>query len=116
MHDLLTKSFTKCLYKNRYATQIADGVGALLMADMAHISGLVAAGAAADPFAHCDVVTTTTHKTLRGPRSGMIFGRRELMERIDFAVFPSLQGGPHNHQIAALAVALREAAQPEFKE
>jgi len=95
--------------------QIADSVGAILMVDMAHISGLVAGGVADSPFEYADVVTSTTHKTLRGPRSGMIFAKRQYMDAIDSAVFPSLQGGPHNHQIAALAVALKEAATPEFK-
>jgi len=94
----------------------ADSVGAILMVDMAHVSGLVAGGAAASPFEYADIVTSTTHKTLRGPRSGMIFGRRDLMDMIDSAVFPMLQGGPHNHQIGALAVALREASEPEFAE
>lgn len=93
---------------------IADSVGAKLMVDMAHISGLVAGKVADSPFPYADVVTTTTHKSLRGPRSGMIFARKEYMEAIDAAVFPSLQGGPHNHQIGALAVALREASSPEF--
>ena len=93
---------------------IADSVGAYLMVDMAHISGLVAGGVAKNPFDYADLVTSTTHKTLRGPRSGMIFAKRELMDKIDAAVFPSLQGGPHNHQIGALAVALLEAAQPKF--
>ena len=96
--------------------KIADSVGALLMVDMAHISGLVAGGVADSPFAYADVVTSTTHKTLRGPRSGMIFAKRQYMDAIDSAVFPSLQGGPHNHQIAALAVALKEAKAAEFKE
>jgi glycine hydroxymethyltransferase len=95
---------------------IADSVGALLMVDMAHISGLVAGGVAANPFEYADVVTSTTHKTLRGPRSGIIFAKCEYMDRINAAVFPSLQGGPHNHQIGALAVALKEASQPEFAE
>jgi len=95
--------------------EIADSVGAMFMVDMAHISGLVAGGVAQSPFEYADVVTTTTHKSLRGPRSGMIFGRRNLMPAIDAAVFPALQGGPHNHQIAALAVALKEADTPEFK-
>jgi len=95
--------------------EIADSVGALLMVDMAHISGLVAGGCAANPFEYADIVTSTTHKTLRGPRSGMIFAKRPFMEKIDSAVFPSLQGGPHNHQIAALAVALKEAKTPEFR-
>jgi glycine hydroxymethyltransferase len=93
---------------------IADEVGALLMVDMAHISGLVATGVAASPFEFADVVTSTTHKTLRGPRSGMIFARVPLMDAVNSAVFPSLQGGPHNHQIGALAVALLEASQPSF--
>lgn len=93
---------------------IADSVGALLMVDMAHISGLVAGKVADSPFRYADVVTSTTHKTLRGPRSGMIFARRQFMDDINAAVFPSLQGGPHNHQIAALAVAFKEASQPEF--
>jgi glycine hydroxymethyltransferase len=94
--------------------QIADSVGAHLMVDMAHISGLVAGKVVTNPFEYADVVTSTTHKTLRGPRSGMIFGKTEMMDRINQAVFPMLQGGPHNHQIAALAVALREASSPEF--
>lgn len=96
--------------------QIADRIGAYLMVDMAHISGLVAGGVAASPFEYADLVTSTTHKTLRGPRSGMIFAKIELMEKINQAVFPMLQGGPHNHQIAALAVALKEASTPEFVE
>ncbi|CAM9347662.1 unnamed protein product [Chrysoparadoxa australica] len=95
--------------------QIADSVGAYLMADMAHISGLVAAEQANNPFEHADVVTSTTHKTLRGPRSGMIFCKKHLQPAIDFAVFPCLQGGPHNHQIAALAIALKEADSDEFR-
>lgn len=92
------------------------GGGCRLLTDMAHISGLAAARACADPFEHSDVVTSTTHKSLRGPRAGVIFFRRELEERVNAAVFPALQGGPHNHQIAALAVALREAKSPEFAE
>lgn len=95
---------------------IADSVGAKLMVDMAHISGLVAGKVAESPFAYADVVTSTTHKTLRGPRSGMIIAKRELMDDINAAVFPSLQGGPHNHQIAALAVALKEASESSFAE
>mmetsp|Transcript_18922 Transcript_18922/g.31317 ORF Transcript_18922/g.31317 Transcript_18922/m.31317 type:complete len:518 (-) Transcript_18922:62-1615(-) len=94
--------------------RIADSVGALLMVDMAHVSGLVAAKCAKSPFKYADVVTSTTHKTLRGPRSGMIFARKEYMDRVNAAVFPSLQGGPHNHQIGALGVALKEAMSPEF--
>lgn len=95
---------------------IADSVGAYLMADMAHISGLVAAGIVASPFPYADVVTTTTHKSLRGPRGGMIFYRKHLETEINQAVFPGLQGGPHNHTISGLAVALKAAATPEFKE
>ena len=93
---------------------IADSVGAYLMADMAHISGLVATKQCNSPFEHCDVVTTTTHKSLRGPRSGMIFCKKPLEDAINSAVFPALQGGPHNHQIAALAVALKEASSDDF--
>lgn len=93
---------------------IADSVGAYLMVDMAHISGLVAGKVVANPFEYADLVTSTTHKTLRGPRSGMIFAKLDMMESINQAVFPMLQGGPHNHQIGALAVALREASSPEF--
>jgi len=101
--------------------EIADEVGALLLADIAHISGLVATGIHPSPFEHCDVVTTTTHKSLRGPRSGMIFFKYsekipDIKERIDMAVFPALQGGPHNHQIGALAVQLLEVNTPQFKE
>merc|ERR1711972_1224685 len=101
--------------------EIADEVGALLMADIAHISGLVATGLHPAPFAHCDVVTTTTHKSLRGPRAGMIFFKYQdkmpdIKERIDMAVFPGLQGGPHNHQIGALAVQLLEVSSDSFKQ
>ncbi len=96
--------------------EIADINKSYLLCDMAHISGLVAAQEFNDPFEYCDVVTTTTHKTLRGPRSGMIFFKKELEEMINFAVFPGLQGGPHNHQIAGVATQLLEAQQPEFKE
>merc|ERR1711990_1066009 len=101
--------------------EIADEVGAYLMADIAHISGLVATKQHPSPFAHCDVVTTTTHKSLRGPRAGMIFFKYsdkipDIKERIDMAVFPGLQGGPHNHQIGGLAAQLLEVNSPEFVE
>ncbi|CAB4378331.1 serine hydroxymethyltransferase [Rhizophagus irregularis] len=98
--------------------KIADKHGAYLMADIAHISGLVAGQEANNPFELCDVVTTTTHKTLRGPRAGLIFFRKkdELENRVNNAVFPSCQGGPHNNTIAAVAVALKHAASPEFKQ
>ncbi len=94
--------------------QIADEVGAYLLNDMAHISGLAAARECNDPFEHADVVTSTTHKSLRGPRAGVIFYRKAHEAAVNAAVFPALQGGPHNHQIGALAVALKEAAAPEF--
>merc|ERR1712100_763306 len=101
--------------------EIADEVGAILMADIAHISGLVATKQHPEPFSYCDVVTTTTHKSLRGPRAGMIFFKYsdkipDIKERIDMAVFPALQGGPHNHQIGALAAQLLEVNTPEFVE
>ena len=94
---------------------IADEVGAVLVADIAHISGLVAAGVHPSPVGIADVVTSTTHKTFRGPRGGMIFCKKQHAAAIDRAVFPGLQGGPHNHVTAAIAVAAREAATPEFK-
>ena len=94
---------------------ISDRVGCLLMADIAHISGLVVTGEMNNPFIYCDIVTSTTHKTLRGPRSGIIFSKKKYSKSIDDAVFPGLQGGPHNHQIAALAVQLKQVQLPEFK-
>ena len=96
--------------------EIADAVGAYLMVDMAHIAGLVAAGLHESPVPYADVVTTTTHKTLRGPRGGLILCKEELAAKIDKAVFPGTQGGPLMHIIAAKAVALGEALTPEFKE
>ena len=96
--------------------EIADEVGAYLMGDMAHIAGLVAAGLHPSPVPYADVVTTTTHKTLRGPRGGMILCKEEYAKQIDKAVFPGTQGGPLMHIIAAKAVALGEALTPEFKE
>jgi len=107
--------------------KVCDATGAYMMADIAHISGLVATGEQKSPFETCDIVTTTTHKSLRGPRAGMIFFRRGPMtddpngpqydyeDKINFSVFPSLQGGPHNHQIAGLCTQLKEVASPEFK-
>ncbi len=94
---------------------IAHEVGAYLMVDMAHIAGLVAAGLHPSPVPYADVVTTTTHKTLRGPRGGMILCKEELAKKIDSAIFPGSQGGPLEHIIAAKAVALGEALKPEFK-
>lgn len=96
--------------------QIADSVGAYLMVDMAHIAGLVAAGLHPNPCQYADVVTTTTHKTLRGPRGGMILCKAELAKKIDSAVFPGTQGGPLEHVIAGKAIMLQEALQKEFKE
>lgn len=110
--------------------KIADASKAYLLADMAHISGLVAAGVVPSPFEYADVVTTTTHKSLRGPRGAMIFYRKgkrgetkkgedilyDLDSKINFSVFPGLQGGPHNHTISGLACALKQAATPEFKQ
>lgn len=95
---------------------IADEVGAYLAADIAHVAGLVATGIYPSPVGIADVVTTTTHKTLRGPRGAIIMCKEELAEKIDKAVFPGLQGGPHNHTTAAIAVALKEASTEEFKE
>ena len=111
--------------------EIANLCGAYLMVDMAHISGLIAAGVIPSPFEHADIVTTTTHKSLRGPRGAMIFFRKgvrgvdaktgketlyDLEGPINFSVFPGHQGGPHNHTITALAVALKQAMTPEFKQ
>ncbi|MEI8121366.1 MAG: ribose 5-phosphate isomerase B [bacterium] len=96
--------------------EIADSVGALLMVDMAHIAGLIAAGIHPSPVPYADFVTTTTHKTLRGPRSGMVLCKAKYAQEIDKQVFPGLQGGPLMHTIAAKAVCFKEALQPEFKE
>ena len=93
---------------------IAKEAGALLLADISHIAGLVAAGEHPTPFGHADIVTTTTHKTLRGPRGGLIFAKPALRKKINSSVFPGSQGGPLMHQIAGKAVALREALAPEF--
>ena len=94
--------------------QIADSCGALMMTDMAHIAGLVAAGVHPSPVPHSDYVTTTTHKTLRGPRAGMVLCRSAYAKEVDKAVFPGVQGGPLVHVIAAKAVCLKEAAEPAF--
>ena len=95
--------------------QIADKVGAFFLVDMAHFAGLVAGGAHPSPVPHAHIVTTTTHKTLRGPRSGLILCRQQFAAAVDRAVFPGQQGGPLMHVVAAKAVAFREALQPEFK-
>jgi glycine hydroxymethyltransferase len=96
--------------------EIAREVGAYFLADTSHISGLIVAGAHPDPAPHADVIMTTTHKTLRGPRGAMILCKEEHAEAIDKAVFPALQGGPHENTIAGVAVALKEAATPEFRD
>jgi glycine hydroxymethyltransferase len=96
--------------------QIADASGALLLVDMAHFAGLVAAGVHPSPVPHCDIVTSTTHKSLRGPRSGMILSKAKFAAAIDKMVFPGMQGGPMVHIIAAKAVCFLEAAKPEFVE
>ena len=96
--------------------EIAHGVGAIFMVDMAHIAGLVAAGLHPSPVPYADIVTTTTHKTLRGPRGGLILCKEKYAKQIDKAIFPGVQGGPLMHVIAAKAVALGEALKPEFKE
>jgi len=121
--------YSRCLDYKRFR-EISDQNNAYLFADMAHISGLVAAGIIPSPFEYADVVSTTTHKTLRGPRAGVIFFRKgvrsvkangekvlyDLEARINQAVFPALQGGPHNHAIAAIATAMQQAQLPEFRD
>ncbi|KAF5899280.1 serine hydroxymethyltransferase, cytosolic-like, partial [Clarias magur] len=132
-HPKLIIAGTSCYSRNldySRLRKIADENGAYLLADMAHISGLIAAGVIPSPFGHCDIVSTTTHKTLRGCRAGIIFYRKgvrsvdaktgketlyNLESLINQAVFPGLQGGPHNHAIAGVAVALKQALTPEFK-
>jgi glycine hydroxymethyltransferase len=96
--------------------EVAREVGAIFMVDMAHFAGLVAAGVYPSPVPHADVVTTTTHKTLRGPRGGLILCKAEHAKAIDKAVFPGMQGGPLEHVIAAKAVALKEALHPSFRQ
>jgi glycine hydroxymethyltransferase len=96
--------------------EIAREVGAYFLADISHIAGLIVAGAHLDPAPHADVVMTTTHKTLRGPRGAMIMSKAEHAEAVDKAVFPGLQGGPHENTIAGIGVALKEAATPDFRE
>ena len=108
-------AYPRAIDFERFA-QIAHANGALLMVDMAHIAGLVAGGMHMSPVPYADIVTTTTHKTLRGPRGGIIMGREEFAKKINAAVFPGTQGGPLMHVIAAKAVCFREALQPEFKE
>ncbi len=103
-------------YDYKRFREIADINKSYLMADISHISGLVASGLLNNPFEFCDIVTTTTHKTLRGPRAALIFYKKELKSAIDFAVFPSSQGGPHNNTISAITTALKQVNTTEFKE
>lgn len=108
-------AYSRTLDFKRFS-EIAKEVGAYTLADIAHIAGLVAAGVHPSPFPYCDFVTTTTHKTLRGPRGGMIMCKAEFAKAIDKAIFPGIQGGPLMHVIAAKAVAFKEAMAPEFRE
>jgi glycine hydroxymethyltransferase len=108
-------AYPRKLHFDRFRA-IADEVGALLMADIAHVAGLVVAGEHPDPIPHCDFVTTTTHKTLRGPRGGLIMCRSKFAKSINSSIFPGNQGGPLMHIIAAKAVAFAEALTPQFKE
>jgi glycine hydroxymethyltransferase len=108
-------AYPRFLDFERFAA-IAKRSGALLMVDMAHIAGLIAAGLHPSPFPHADFVTTTTHKTLRGPRAGAVFSKAQYAKELDKIVFPGIQGGPSMHVIAAKAVCFQEALQPEFRE
>ncbi len=96
--------------------EAADSVGAIFFVDMAHYSGFVATKQLANPFEYADVITTTCHKSLRGPRSAMIFYKQKDKEKVNFSVFPGMQGGPHEHQIAAIATQLKEVMSDEFKQ
>ena len=107
-------AYSRTIHFSRFA-EIASEVGAMLMADIAHIAGLVASKLHPDPIPHCQVVTATTHKTMRGPRGGIILSRREYAKKIDSQVFPGMQGGPLMHVIAAKAIALKEAMAPDFR-
>lgn len=108
-------AYPRTIYADKFR-EIADGVGAILMVDMAHIAGLVAAGLHPNPMEYADIVTSTTHKTLRGPRGGLILCKEKYAKAIDKAIFPGTQGGPLMHIIAAKAVCFKEAMEPEFKE
>jgi glycine hydroxymethyltransferase len=109
-----TTSYSRVLDFQKFGA-IAKKVGAYLLGDIAHVAGLVATGDHSNPFPYCDVVTATTHKTLRGPRGGLVLCKKELAEKIDKAVFPGVQGGPLENIIAAKAICFYEAGQPEFK-
>lgn len=121
---LIWMGATAYMYQYEYDkfAQVADSVGAYLAADIAHVAGLIVAGAHSNPVPYAHIITTTTHKTLRGPRGGMIMVTKkglqkdpDLAKKIDAAIFPGLQGGPHDHQTAGIATALLEASKPEFK-
>src|SRR5487761_1117272 len=114
VRDLALKERPKIIFCG--GTAIPRIIDFPALAAIAHISGLIAGGAHPSPVGHADVITTTTHKTLRGPRGAMIMSDAEYAKDVDRAVFPGLQGGPHNHTTAAIAVALREAAQPSFRD
>ena len=107
-------AYPRTIYADKFK-EIADEVGAMLMVDMAHIAGLVAVGLHPNPMEYADIVTSTTHKTLRGPRGGLILCREKYAKAIDKAIFPGTQGGPLMHIIAAKAVCFKEAMDPEFK-
>ncbi len=113
--DLLRRHSVSAHVGLRGLRRHRDAVGAVLVADIAHVAGLIAAGAHPHPYPHAKIITTTTHKTLRGPRGGMILCDTAYAKDIDRAVFPGLQGGPHDHTTAAIAVALKEAATAEFR-
>jgi glycine hydroxymethyltransferase len=106
-----SRDFDYCRFR-----EISDKVGCFLMADIAHINAFISSGLMNNPFEYCDIVTTTTHKALRGPRAGIIFYRKRFEKQINAAVFPGLQGGPHQNQIAAVAHQLRECMSDEFKQ
>lgn len=108
-------AYSRIIHFDQFA-EIAHSVGALLMVDIAHIAGLIATGYHPTPFGYADIITSTTHKTLRGPRGGLIFCKPELKKKIDSCVFPGNQGGPLEHVIAGKAIAAEEAQQPEYKE
>ena len=108
-------AYSRTIHFDRFK-KVADAVGAYLMVDMAHIAGLVATGLHPSPFPYADFVTTTTHKTLRGPRGGLVFSKEKFAKQINSAVFPGNQGGPLMHVIAAKAVAFKEALEPSFKD
>jgi glycine hydroxymethyltransferase len=107
-------AYSRDLDHEKFRT-VADINNSYLLCDMSHFSGFVATGELKNPFEYSDIVTTTTHKTLRGPRAGMIFYKKELEDKINNSVFPGLQGGPHNHQIAAIATQLKNVMSPEYK-